>query len=258
MRWCILFYSILMANAYTGNGSYNSFRRQVGFCKLQGFDTVSRSTSSGPLEETNMIGVGLNQIQFQHNISNCGRCLNITKIDNFPEWNHELTQWDASRPTSLPFTAMVMDECYDPICGDGFLDFDIYHEKQPVMCGNPRNIEWHFIDCPFRKDDIELLFCLSNTCHEDDPSDRSIADILIDADPFFWSVHVRRSPIPILSITIAETNHPLEMKEGWFYNGDRFDFLLPFSLIIASAEWSVVRTIHLVHTIPSFRGGILV
>lgn len=244
---------------YIGNGSYNSFRNQVGFCKLQGFDTVSRLSTSNPfLEKTNVIGVGMNHKQFQHNISNCGRCLWIESIENFPVWNDQLTVWNDSLHHNGGFLAIVLDECYDPICETGFLDFDIYSETQPVKRGNPYNIHWYFVDCPTQINEIELLFCFSNTCHESDPIHRTVDEVLQNADPYFWSVFVRNSPLPILSISVADI--ALKQKEGWFYdNGTPFDYNSGFTLVISSSQWTLSSTIHLSkgETNDAFRGGIL-
>jgi hypothetical protein len=37
---------------------------------------------------------------------------------------------------TVPFLAMVFDQCTDPICDQtGYLDFDVYNELQPVFNG---------------------------------------------------------------------------------------------------------------------------
>lgn len=44
--------------------------------------------------------------------------------------------WDYKRNISVPFIAMVFDQCTDPICDQtGYLDFDVYNELQPVFNG---------------------------------------------------------------------------------------------------------------------------
>ena len=44
--------------------------------------------------------------------------------------------WDYNRNISVPFIAMVFDQCTDPICDQtGYLDFDVYNELQPVFNG---------------------------------------------------------------------------------------------------------------------------
>lgn len=67
-------------------------------------------------------------------------CINVTAMENMPWFSDELTEWDLSREIVTPFIAMVFDQCNDPICTSGYLDFDIYSYQQPVNYGNPRNI----------------------------------------------------------------------------------------------------------------------
>ena len=144
------------------NGSYNSFMNQVGYCKLQGYDTVSRNTTGAPpmfMDGRVKFGVGLSDVEFQGRTSSCGRCLNITKIERFFAFNEDLTQWDYTMKMETPFTAFVMDQCKDAVCVSKYLDFDIYNPRQPVAYGNPWNIEWEFIPCPVEDDGMELLMC---------------------------------------------------------------------------------------------------
>lgn len=46
----------------------------------------------------------------------CGACLEIYQIDNFYEWNLELTEWNYSMRKHIPFIVLVFDQCTDPIC----------------------------------------------------------------------------------------------------------------------------------------------
>lgn len=49
---------------------------------------------------------------------------------------HPPRSWDYNRNISVPFIAMVFDQCTDPICDQtGYLDFDVYNELQPVFNG---------------------------------------------------------------------------------------------------------------------------
>lgn len=254
------------ATLFTGTGSYNSFRQQVGFCKLQGFDTVSRSTSTGPLafqSQHIFMGVGMNQIQFQHDISQCGRCLSVETIKPFPLWNAELTEWtwenssssSSSSSSLFPLIMMIMDECQDPICQSGYLDFDIYSTIQPVNYGNPTFLQWSYIRCPTVWKDIEFLFCLSSSCHETDPKTRTVGEVISMAEPYFWSLFLRNAPLPIYQIMISSslnshksnTSHEyaleyelenvvLEKKEGWFWNAGKFQFQNLFYVTLILSE----------------------
>jgi len=254
---------VVHANYAQQEGSFNSFRNQVGFCKLQGFDTISRSTSCGPkafVLGTIWIGVGMNDFDFQHDISNCGRCLWVEETST-TSLSYQLDTFDYTKsPTTFSYVAMIMDECQDEICKPGFLDFDIYSELQPVKYGNPSNISWSFIPCPVNDSDIQLLFCFSNTCHEHDPCNRTVHDILKEANPYFFSVFVRNSRLPISSIEINET-FSLQKKEGWFWNFGYFDFTTFFTIELFQESTMVFRrqlnlTTSFVQSCD-YRGGLL-
>jgi len=250
------------------NGSYNSFRQQVGFCKLQGFDTVSRTTSFGPLGFRNQdiwIGVGLNSYDFRHDISQCGRCLLIYFPSSVVDLNSELTSFSyhLSKPESRTFLGIVMDECKDDICTSGFLDFDIYSPFQPVRHGNPQGFSWIFTSCPTQWKDVELLFCFSNSCHQEDPCDRTVASVIDDANPFFFSIYLRNTPEPVSQIVINHTI-ALEKKEGWFWNFGDWKKYDPFHLDLLDFQNQVVSSsvidfsmIYFQWTLCDFRGGIL-
>lgn len=188
-------------------GSYNSFTHQVGYCKNQGFDTMSRASSNGPrmfVEGRIMVGVGLSNVQFQDSIVSCGRCLNMTSIENFWALDRSLTTWDYDTPLSGNFVAFVMDRCDDPICTSGFLDFDIYNPaRQPTKFGNPRRLQWDFVPCPVGPDDfLELLLCLGpHTCQEGYPKDRPLGFALQAArDSAYFSLYVRNARVPVVQV----------------------------------------------------------
>jgi hypothetical protein len=144
-----------------GNGSYNSMVNQIGFCRMQSFDTQSRSTSTSvPMFMDGRIsfGVGLSDINMKEvSYFRCGECLQVLGMKPFYSWNKELTKWTESTERAqtadsssrfLPFIVMVFDQCTDPICTRDYLDFDIYSALQPVSHGNPTNIEWISVPCP--------------------------------------------------------------------------------------------------------------
>ena len=151
-----LVYSILflpLLNAIQ-ESSYNSFIGQVGFCRLQSFDTVSRSTSESiPMFMDSRISFGVGLSDENMKLSNsflCGACLNVTYVDNFYQWNNEITEWKDIAQPNQSFIAIVMDQCTDAVCKLNYLDFDIYSPTQPVMYGNPYNVQWHYTPCPIQ------------------------------------------------------------------------------------------------------------
>lgn len=256
------------------DGSYNSFVQQVGFCKLQSFDTISRSTSVAPpmfLDGRIKFGVGLSDVQFEGSTSSCGRCINITHIENFFQFDDELTSYNYSRPMTTPFTVFVMDQCMDPICTSKFLDFDIYTPDQPVAFGNPTSLEWEFIPCPVDNDTIELLFCLGpNSCNVYDSERRPIDVLLNDATKSgYWYCHVRNQRVPIINIDVSFGNSSkkttLKDRNGWLWNDydARNDLKEPWHLHLSSSE-GLTKTITIDWSTMSdestrlgYRGGIL-
>lgn len=208
------------------NGSYNSFLRQVGYCKLQGYDTISKSTSVGPsifMDGRVMFGVGMSDVQFQGRTSSCGRCMNVTRIENFFKFNDDLTGWNYSEPIQTPFTAFVMDQCKDAICTSKFLDFDIYNLGQPVAHGNPWNIEWEYIPCPVDNDPMELLLCLGpDSCNVQDKERRTVEKLLEDGRQYsYWYCHVRNQRVPVTEVHVSfgdnnsTVKYPLKDDVGW-------------------------------------------
>lgn len=216
--------SPVAAQIYTSveGGSYNSFLNQVGFCKAQSFETISRNTSGSPSvfqDGRVLFGVGLSHAQFQKSIVSCGRCIQVLTIDYFYQFNQQLTEWDYNKPNHGNFTVIVFDECTDPICKSGFLDFDIYHEKQPVAYGNPSNITWRFVPCPVddSADKIGFLFCMGyDSCKETDAEERNMIDLYHDAihDNAF-SVYPRNHRIAITSIKIQ--GELLHDNQAWLW-----------------------------------------
>lgn len=211
------------AQIYTSveGGSYNSFLRQVGFCKAQSFETVSRNTSGSPSvfqDGRVLFGVGLSHAQFQRSIVSCGRCIQVLTINHFYQFNEQLTQWDYNKPNHGNFTVIVFDECTDPICKSGFLDFDIYHERQPVAYGNPSNITWGFVPCPVGgQDRIGFLFCLGyDSCKETDPEGRNMIELYHDAvhDNAF-TIYPRNHRIGIISMKVQGVS--LHDNQAWLW-----------------------------------------
>ena len=239
-------------------GSYNSFVDQTGFCKLQGFDTVSRSTShSVPMFMDGRVSFGVGT-RFR-SISDCGRCLRIRRIDRFAIFSFELDsyEYDGARNDS-GIDAIIFDQCLDPVCTPGYLDFDIYSPLQPVRDGNPTHLEWEFVPCPILPGEfIELLFCFSNTCHEHDAVARTSATILAGADPFYWTVFVRNSRLPVRHLYLPEHNVALDDDNGWVYRRGAFHLTIPFSLTIDHRHNVTIDLLR--HpSLDDYRGGILV
>lgn len=54
----------------------------------------------------------------------CGMCIEVLAVDNMPSLNDQLTKWDYKKNITVPFIAMIFDQCTDPICEwNGYLDF---------------------------------------------------------------------------------------------------------------------------------------
>ena len=245
--------------------SYNSLVHQVAFCKLQGFDTISRSTSAGPrmfMDGRIRFGVGLSNVQFNNTVSSCGRCIEIHSIHNLARMNDELTAWyDDDDDWTTSIIAQVFDQCKDPVCESGYLDFDIYSSLQPVHNGNPFNASWSFIPCPTTSEDtLGILVCLSDACLVDAPRDRTAIEVVADSSPYFWSLFVRNHRWPIDAVRLAdESQTALADENGWIYNGPAFDFTRPFVVEILSAGvWRSITVDLLRHEpSPDYRGGFL-
>lgn len=216
-------------------GSYNPFLRQVGFCKLQSFDTISRSSSYGPSLLTDgrvKMGVGLSNVQFNNSISACGRCIEIITINNFYESNYELTSWDYKKKINGKFIVMVMDQCTDPICESGFLDFDIYSDP-PVAFGNPTLLTWQFIQCPIDKDVRELLICFGySTCRNNDVEGRTIKELFNNAiKQNSFQVYPRNFENSIINLSVQ--GQFLEDIQSWRWTS-------PIVSLINNTTWTVM------------------
>ena len=192
-----------------GGGTYNRLTYQSGFCKMQGYDTTNRATSLGPSIYTSgkvLFGVGLSSYYFgnipnEEGLLTCGMCLNITKIERMPEFSMDLTVFEPEKEIStVPFLAMVFDQCNDPICQqEGFLDFDIYSE---IPSKNIKMMEWNAVACPVdEKDTIELLFCTKDTCNVQNVFSNQVPFGSI-INQYFVSIIPRNMRIPIQMIQV--------------------------------------------------------
>lgn len=264
----IVFFGIEKTKGMT-NGTYNSFIKQIGYCKMQSFLTESRSTS----ESIEMFkdgrvkfGVGISDIDMQKvDYEMCGMCLNITHIDRFYDWNFELTQWDETTVNDIhtPFIAMVFDRCPDEICIHHFLDFDIYNPLQPVMNGNPQNIEWNFIPCPIKEGEfIEYLICTSDTCNAQN-KEMDLIENVIEIPVYFWTITFRNMRLPIKQVwvTVDQKLYELKKENAWTWDGDVYDLKRGIEIVFTdsanktwndSIEFDVKKWTH-----RGYNGGIL-
>lgn len=261
-----------------GNGSYNSMVNQIGFCRMQSFETKSRSTSgSVPMFMDGRIsfGVGLSDRNMKEvSYFRCGECLQVLGMKPFYSWNQELTEWvdiiDNSSLPFLPFIVMIFDQCTDPICTRDYLDFDIYNPLQPVSHGNPRNIQWISVPCPLVEGEtMEYLFCLSTSCHMDDPEDTNMTIRMRTAPSttvYYWSLTIRNTRIPILSVLVHYQNEwfILKLQNAWVWDFGPFNVEEDIVLTIEDKEGMYNEdTIKLSeyldkNTTKGYHGGILI
>jgi len=237
--------------------TYNSFRNQIGYCRLQSYDTVSRSTSGSVpmfLDGRISFGVGLSARNMDTTGANlCGMCINVTSVKNFYNWNQEITEWDAV--AEYPFLAIVMDRCPDEICTENFLDFDVYSPLQPVSNGNPSHVEWYPIPCPIRADEpVEYLMCTPDTCNVG----QSI-DIPRRVVPY-WSLTIRNVRFPIRSVSVSGSDnilHSLRLENGWVWDSDFFDLDEPFTISFEDVTGNRFQEVILIPDKgdPSYMGG---
>jgi len=268
-----MFRIILLMNFITRvfsiDGSYNSFINQIGYCKMQSFDTISRNTTNSVpmfLDGRISFGVGIsneNQKELGYNL--CGSCINITHIDNFYEWDAQLTQFTYNKKNpDESFLVMVFDNCEDPICTKNFLDFDIYSQNQPVKYGNPTNLSWHFVPCPIHQNEfIQYLLCTEKTCKKHDRSLVSVHDI-IDHPVEFWSLSFRNMRIPIKSAGVYYKNQYYDLRKdnSWTWNYFSYDLNEGINLTFTdiynktlSDFITIPEDINLIHN--GYHGGIL-
>lgn len=264
---------VVMAQVFIpeNGATYNSMLQQVGFCKQQSFDTMSRSTSTAPSVFTSgrvHVGVGLSDVQFQQSIVACGRCIQIIHIEKFYQLNDELTGWDYNQNVDGGFVSMVFDECTDPICTSGFLDFDVYNKNQPVAHGNPINLMWQYVDCPVNEQDkIEFLFCLGYTsCQSHNEEGRSVKSLWQEAQQNDFMVYPRNFRQPIVAVWVQ--GEPLYDVQSWRWRSDKNDqsllrnttWQLKWQSMDGSIqEWALDWKKHLpLATTPGYRGGYIV
>ena len=232
--------------------SYNSMTRQIGYCRMQSFDTVSRETSDSVpmfLDGRIAFGVGLPSRDAQSiEAFTCGMCLNITRVENFYAWNHALTVWGDPWPSDQWFLVMVFDECQDDVCQQPYyLDFDVYAETQPVARGNPYGVQWTAVPCPVAPGEtLEYLFCTATTCHEGD--ERSSATTPFEGDerssattPFevyYWSLTVRNFRIPMVGVSVLCDGLwvPLRRENAWVWDQGPFRLDKSMKLKLRNAE----------------------
>jgi len=252
---------------FIANATFNSFRNQVGYCKLQGFNTISRSTSKSIpmfLDSRIAFGVGLSDVEFQSNVSYCGSCIQIHEIYNFAIFSNDLTSWKNSDilQNKTSFIVMVMDQCTDPICQQqGFLDFDIYSETQPVQDGNPANVLWNFVPCPILPNEmIEFLVCLSATCKKNDKQIwNSAEEILQNSSPYFLSIYIRNQRLPIWKVSIINYHVEMENNNGWVVSSVMIDFYHPITIQL-NDDIQITETISLLDYSPieDYHGGFII
>ena len=215
----VLFFRIVSVIILTLYGNplvaqtYNSFIRQTGYCKLQHFETISRSTSDGVGSYQRgevLYYVGLNQFYFNHTQRSCGICLNVTHYENLYDFNEEINQRLELRPPHQSFIVMVADECKDAICQKNFIDIDIYTEKQAPFF---KEIQWYEIPCPIRSTDhVEYLICFSKTCNgEYDSRLQTVKDAY---DPYYFSIVIKNHVYGIMDVRLIFPHTILHLKDG--------------------------------------------
>lgn len=245
--------------------TFNSFRNQPGFCFLQGYDTVSRQTSGmrSPMFLDGRVWsqVGLSNTQFNDSVSSCGRCIRINKI-HIREFDPELTSWSSQPTTNQERIVMVGDQCKDPICTSGWLDFDVYSEDFPE---NPTDLEWSFVPCPvLPHEDISLLFCPSEACQRGFEEGRTFSDVVRQSSLYYWSLYAQNMKRPLVSVKIhfGDSTVSLEDTNGWMYRFDKaFDFFSPFRATLCSEEECIEAVLSIPpdeKSTPGYRGGLLV
>lgn len=246
-------------------GTYNSFRFQPGFCFLQGYDTISRETTGmySPMFLDGRVwsGVGLSNEQFKNSVSSCGTCLEVEKIQ-IQEFDSSLTTWSDESTQHPKRIVVVADQCKDPICVSGWLDFDVYSETFPP---NPTDIQWKFVPCPvLPHEDIGLLFCPSEACQRGFPENRTFGQVVEESSLYFWSMYAQNMKYPIHSIRLQFDNFTVDLEDtnGWMYRfSEPFHFSKPFRMTLCYEQECLDFGLHLnvsQSTTPGYRGGLLV
>lgn len=241
--------------------TYNSFRNQIGYCRMQSFNTTSRSSSGSVpmfLDGRVSFGVGLSSLNMDESDAFlCGMCVNVTHADNFFAWNDEITLW--KERADYWFIAMVMDRCADPVCTENFLDFDIYSPTQPVHKGNPSFVHWHPVPCPVSSEEtIEYLICTPDTCNLNSTTDH----IPPQRRVHYWSLSIRNSRLPLknVSVILNETRHDLKRSNAWVWDYTIFDLDIPFEIQMIDVSDRTHTDIISVpsHGSASYHGGYLI
>jgi len=193
--------------------TYNSFIRQTGYCKLQHFETISRSSSNGAASYQRgdvMYYVGLNQFYFNHTQRSCGICLNVTAYENLYDFNFEINERQGLRPPHQSFIVMVADECNDAICQQNFLDIDIYTEKQAPFF---HSLRWYEIPCPLDPSDrVEYLICFSTTCNGMEYS--SLQTVKEVYDPYYFSMVIKNHIYGIDRVRLHFPDQTITLRDG--------------------------------------------
>lgn len=272
---------------YSHRSSYNMFNRQVGFCKMQSYDTMSRETSGGPSLYTSgavLIGAGLSHSEFGEGVNNnwlnigdgavaCGMCIEVYNITNIPKFENSLSNWNYNENTKTPFTVMVFDQCNDAVCTSGYLDFDVYSDSNelPVRYGNPTDLSWKAVDCPVYENNrivhfIEFLFCTSNTCEIYNKDIEMFKEVI---NPYYFSVIIRNFKTPIISVELLDPSInqyiKLEYNDGigWMWRGRYYDFTKDFNYKLTSFRNEILDILIPVNDIlysPStigYKGGLV-
>lgn len=252
------------------NATYNSFRQQVGFCKMQGYDTISRESSFGPSLYTSsdvLFGIGMSDNQFDGRL--CGMCVEISHSKNLRNpTNHSLIDF-TNDSFNHSFIAMIFDQCTDPICVDskGFIDFDVYSKTPPVWKGNPYDIRWKAVECPvYEKNSItpkhllEYLICTPTTCNVNDTNHgKNLASVW---NPYYFSFNVRNSRIPIVSVFLNDIPMVYVDGVGWTFSGS-YKSGQSFVLKLIGYDGSILLDVFDYDfvmgqkTLRAYRGGVL-
>lgn len=252
----LFFCSLPLLVSSLTNATYNSFIRQIGFCRMQSFDTTSRHTSNSVpmfMDGRVLSGIGLSDQNFLSldGANPCGMCLQIHKAQNlFIDGNIPI----------IPFTAMVFDQCTDPVCTLDFLDFDIYTPTQPVERGNPYDIQWSVIPCPIAPTEKwEYILCTNVSCHEHDLEFRKAGEIIKDP-VYYWSLTLRNTRLVIHSVDVWYKNaiYRLKLENGWVWNFGAYDLHDGIYLFVDGEYEEQLIIDPQEDTLPGYRGGILI
>lgn len=265
--------SSLFKTWFLVNATYNSFRDQVGFCKMQGYNTISRNTSMGPSLFTSgdvLFGVGLSNNQFDGRY--CGMCLEITHSENLRKPTNLSLQAFSTEEIKHSFIAMVFDQCTDPICVNttSFLDFDVYSPEPPTFLGNPKNVKWKAVECPVGSNSlqqplkhyIEYLICTPKTCNVNDNAFRN-KSILKDVwNPYYFSFTIRNTRLPILSVQLNDEPLLYVDGSGWTFSGEYIanrTFVLELQAYDGTRLLDIFEYHHVIGLplLEDYRGGVL-